>query len=57
MPGRRARMVNAALGSAIFAAMSIAALAMPGAPYSHIFAAGPAALAAIMPAREARGNL
>ena len=56
-PGRRARMVNAALGSAIFAAMSIAAFAMLEAPYSYIFASGPAALAAIMLAREARGNV
>ena len=56
MPGRRGRMINAALGSAIFATMSVAAMVILEAPYSYIFASGAAALAAITLAREARGN-
>lgn len=56
-PGRRTRAVNAALGSAIFAAMSIGSLAILGYPYGYIFAAGTAALAVILPVRELRGNV
>lgn len=56
-PGRRARIINAALGSAIFAAMSIGALAMLGPPHGYIFAAGTAALAVLLPIRELRGNV
>ena len=56
-PGRRTRAVNAALGSAIFAAMSVGSLAILGAPYGYIFAAGTAALAVILPVRELRGNV
>lgn len=55
--GRRARIVNAALGSAIFASMSIGSLAILGAPYGYIFAAGTAALAVLLPMRELRGNV
>lgn len=55
--GRRARIINAALGSAIFAAMSIGALAILGPPYGYIFAAGTAALAVLLPIRELRGNV
>lgn len=56
VPGRRGRMINAALGSAIFATMSVAAMVVLEAPYSYIFASGAAALAAITLAREAREN-
>ncbi len=56
-PGRRARAVNAALGSAIFAAMSVGSLAILGYPYGYIFAAGTAALAVILPVWELRGNV
>ena len=56
-PGRRTRAVNAALGSAIFAAMSVGSLAILGYPYGYIFAAGTAALAVILPVRELRGNV
>ena len=56
-PGRRTRAVNAALGSAIFAAMSVGSLAILGHPYGYIFAAGTAALAVILPVLELRGNV
>lgn len=55
-PGRRSRVVNAALGSAIFASMSIGSLAILGSPHGYIFGAGTAALAVILPAWELRGN-
>lgn len=51
-PRRRSRTVNAALGAAIFATVSGAALVVLESPYSYIFAAGSAALAAITLARE-----
>lgn len=56
-PGRRARTINAALGSAIFATMSIGSLAILGPPHGYIFAAGMAALAVLLPMRELRGNV
>ena len=55
-PARRNRMVNAALGAAIFATVSGAALVILESPYSYIFAAGSAALAVITLAREARNH-
>ena len=56
-PGRRTRAMSAALGSAIFASMAVGSLAILGAPYSYIFAAGTAALAIILPVRELCGNV
>ena len=56
-PGRGARVACAALGSAIFASMAVGSLAILGAPYAYIFAAGTAALAVILPVRELRGNV
>ena len=56
-PGRRRRMANAALGAAIFATVSVAALATLNAPDSYIFAGGSAALAVIVLAREARNHV
>lgn len=55
-PGRRSRMVNAALGAAIFATVSGAALVVLESPYSYIFAAGSAALAVITMVRETRNR-
>lgn len=56
-PGRRSRMVNAALGAAIFATVSGAALIVLESPYSYIFAAGSAALAVITMVRETRNRV
>lgn len=55
-PGHRRRIVNAVLGAAIFATVSVAALATLNAPDSYIFASGSAALAAIILVREARSH-
>ena len=56
-PGRRRRMVNAVLGAAIFATVSIAALATLNAPDSYIFAGGSVALGVIILAREVRSHV
>lgn len=55
-PARRSRVACAALGSAIFGAMSIGSLAILGPPLGYIFGAGTAALAVILPTLELRGN-
>lgn len=49
-------MVNAALGAAIFATVSGAALVVLESPYRYIFATGSAALAVITMVREARNR-
>lgn len=56
-PGRRRRMVNAVLGAAIFATVSIAALATLKAPDSYIFAGGSITLGVIILAREVRSHV